>query len=141
MAELTRTQRKILDFIERSITNRGYPPTLRDICEKFSFSSTNGARYHIQRLKQLGFLEVKRYTSRGVRLIGASKKSASARKLYPMPLLGQIPAGPFNFASPDMREDEIGVDAKYFGDRAKKPDLFGLRVTGDSMINAGILDG
>jgi len=58
-----------------------------------------------------------------------------------MPVLGRVPAGPFNLASPDMREDELTVDPEFFSGRGQEQDLFGLRVQGDSMINAGIYDG
>ncbi len=141
MTNLTDTQKEILEFIDQSIQDRGFPPTLREICEKFKFSSTNGARYHIYRLQKLGHLDVEPKTSRGVKRVAKGRKKTPSRFNYRLPILGRVPAGPLNLASPDVREDEIGVDPQFFGSQEAEPELFGLRVNGDSMINAGIFDG
>jgi len=141
MEELTSRQKAILDFIDQNIRERGYPPTLREICKKFSISSTNGARYHLHRLGRMGYLEIERYASRGVKRIGASSPGSVSRRNYRMPILGRVPAGPLNLAAPDLREEEMVVDPEFFGSRASEPELFGLRVKGDSMVEAGIYDG
>lgn len=144
MADLTKRQREILEFFDKSIEDSGYPPTLREICRKFSIASTNGARYHLKRLEKMGVLEVKANTSRGYRRTDRPSPMTTrtaADRSFKMPVLGRIPAGPFSLASPDLREDELTVDPHHFGDRAPSPDLFGLRVNGDSMVEAGIYDG
>jgi len=141
MSNLSPKQKSILSYIEQYHTDQGYPPTLREICRKFSISSTNGARYHLHRLKELGYLEIDPHKSRGVKRIGVNSPSSALKRSYPMPVLGRIPAGPFDLASPDMREDELTVDPEFFGSRSEQPELFGLRVKGDSMIEAGIHDG
>lgn len=142
MNDLSTKQKSILTYIEQYHSENGFPPTLREICKKFSISSTNGARYHLHRLKQMGYLEIEPHKSRGVKRVGESLSVIKSGCSYRMPVLGRVPAGPFNLASPDLREDELTVDPDFFGARnGKEQELFGLRVQGDSMINAGIYDG
>lgn len=137
---LSPRQREILDYLEKYKEERGYPPTLREICKKFGISSTNGARYHLQRLMKLGYLEIDPHKSRGVKQV-KNGLHASLKRSYRMPILGVVPAGPLNLASPDMREEELNVDPEFFGSRGREPELFGVRVRGNSMIGEGILDG
>ncbi len=141
MPNLSPRQREILKFIDQFMREYGYPPTLREICKKFSFSSTNGARYHLYKLKKLGFLDVQPHTSRGVKRVTISKKKSQGNLNFRLPILGRVPAGPLDLAEPDIREDEISVDPQFFGSRAQDPELFGLRVNGDSMIEEGIYNG
>ncbi len=140
MKELTKRQKEILAFIDESMDESGYPPTLREICKRFKIASTNGARYHLLRLQKMGHLEVQSNTSRGMRRTDRPAPPPP-RRTYQMPIVGRVPAGPFSLAEPDIREDELTVDPQFFGDRAAEPDLFGLRVSGDSMVEAGIHDG
>jgi len=140
MTDLSPRQREILDYLEMYKEERGYPPTLREICKKFAISSTNGARYHLQRLMKLGYLEIDPHKSRGVKQVKEVSPGARKRS-YQMPILGMVPAGPLDLASPDMREEDLQVDPGFFGNRGLEPDLFGVRVRGDSMIDEGILDG
>lgn len=141
MTELTSRQRDILKYIDTYQNENGYPPSLREICKRFKFSSTNGARYHLHRLQRMGHLQVNAQTSRGVKRTRPGSTPIPLGRVYAMPILGAIPAGPFNYASPDLREDELTIDPTYFGAHSDEPELFGLRVTGDSMIEAGIYDG
>lgn len=140
MDELSPRQREILAYIDHNLKTNGYPPTLREICKKFSISSTNGARYHIHQLKKLGYLQIEPGKSRGVKRLNEDEM-LSQRRSYILPVLGKVPAGPFNFASPDLREDELIVDPEYFGGRQEEPELFGLRIKGDSMMGDGIYEG
>ncbi|MGC9328206.1 MAG: transcriptional repressor LexA [Candidatus Hinthialibacter sp.] len=141
MAILSRKQQDILTFIQTYHSQCGYPPTLREICKKFSISSTNGARYHLHRLKQLGYLEIEPNKSRGVKCVGEGTPLQEKNRYFQMPILGSVPAGPFDLASPDSYDDQLTVDPSFFGSRTQEPDLFGLRVKGDSMIGEGIFDG
>lgn len=142
MAKLTQKQRHILNYLEQYLKDHGYPPTLREICKKFSIASTNGARYHLHRLKDLGYLEIDPHKSRGVKRVGVDSTIQVAHKRsYLLPVLGRVPAGPFDLASEDLREDVLTVDPEFFGSRNEEPELFGLRVKGDSMLDEGIHDG
>lgn len=139
--EISLKQRRILDFITSYQGEYGYPPTLREVCKQFKISSTNGARYHLHRLRDAGYVEVSRYTSRGVRLVGDTKPSSkSVKGSFRLPLLGRVPAGRTDYAAPDLREGDIVIDPDFFGRRGVNS-LFGLRVRGDSMTGAGIHDG
>ncbi len=143
MAELSSKQQQILDYIKTYLKAQGYPPTLREICKEFSISSTNGARYHLHRLQKMGYLEIDPHRSRGVKCIEQEDDNQPSSKpsFFKMPVLGKVPAGPFDLASPDLREDEVTIDPTFFGSSMAEPEMFGLRVKGDSMINAGINDG
>ncbi len=139
--EISPKQQRILDYIVNYQRDNGYPPTLREVCRQFKISSTNGARYHLHRLRDAGYLEVSRYTSRGVRLVNspAPQQPPKSRRIS-IPLLGRVPAGRTDYAAPDLSEGEIIIDPDFFGRRGNSS-LFGLRVKGDSMIGAGINDG
>lgn len=141
MTELTERQKGIMDFIRKSMDENGYPPTLREICAKFDIKSTNGARYHLHRLHKLGKLVVEANKSRGMRPVDYAPSKRGKQRSYTLPILGSAPAGPLDYANPDLREDELTVDPNFFGERSAEPQLFGLRVKGDSMIDAGILNG
>lgn len=141
-SEISQRQMRILDYITGYQKDNGYPPTLREVCKQFKIKSTNGARYHLHRLRDAGYLEVSRYTSRGVRLTSTPKGGGSSlsKREFPLPILGSVPAGRTDYAAPDLREGEVVIDPDFFGRRSGNG-LFGLRVKGDSMINAGIFDG
>jgi repressor LexA len=142
MAELSSKQQKILNYIKTYLKAQGYPPTLREICKEFSISSTNGARYHLHRLQKMGYLEIDPHRSRGVKCVEQEDENSSPKpKVFQMPVLGSVPAGPFDMASPDLREGELTINPAFFGSNVAEPEMFGLRVKGDSMINAGIHDG
>ncbi len=141
MIKLTTRQKEILEFIDRAIRENGFPPTLREICKTFSISSTNGARYHIHRLKKMGYLDIDPGKSRGVKRVQNETETKKTKRPYQLPILGHIPAGPLNLAASDIREDELTVDPTFFSLRGKEEELFGLKVRGDSMIGAGIHDG
>lgn len=141
MAKISNRQQEILDFITDSMDEQGYPPTLREICAKFEIASTNGARYHLRRLHELGYIHLEDNKSRGMRPVEYKRPPEALLNTYQLPILGRVPAGPFSLASEDIREDELTVDPTFFGSRTAEPELFGLRVTGDSMINEGIHDG
>ncbi|MEW6235254.1 MAG: transcriptional repressor LexA [Candidatus Omnitrophota bacterium] len=141
MLKLTAKQQEILNYIDEMNAEHGFPPTLREICKKFSIASTNGARYHVHRLKKMGYVEIEPGKSRGLKRIGFRENRMESKRTCSMPILGRVPAGPFSLASPDLREDELSVDPQFFGGRKDELDIFGLRVRGDSMTGAGIFDG
>ena len=140
MKDLTKRQKDILDFITCTLDKNGYPPTLREICKKFSIVSTNGARYHLYRLKELGYLEVEPNKSRGMKLVNESPRMMNLDMGFELPLLGQVPAGPLDYAATDLYNGNVTINPAFFGAKSSEAHLFGLRVKGDSMINAGIRD-
>ncbi len=128
---LTGRQREIFEYIEGMITEHGKSPTIREIGEKFDISSTNGVRAHLEVLMRKGYIRRQKLISRGIELarslVGPVKK---------VPLVGDVPAGNPITAVENV-EGEIAIDTSFI----PSGDIFTLRVTGDSMKNAGIFDG
>ena len=84
---LTTRQREVLQFIRAQINERRLPPTIRDICRHFGFSSPYAASRHLVRLEALGFIERDPHIARGIRLMGEKEPSHS------LPLLGLLTTG------------------------------------------------
>ena len=130
MKELTQKQRKVLEFLTSYTKKYGYPPTVREIGKHFGFFWT-AARGFLKSLERKGFIKINPARSRGIEIIGL--KPAEALKA---PLLGKIRAGKPILAVEDT-ESHIFIDKSLF----PVENAFTLKVTGDSMIEAGILDG
>lgn len=128
---LTDRQRQVLDFIREHVMAHGSPPTIREIGARMAISSTNGVRQHIRALIKKGYLKKQEYVARGLEL--TASLGADIKRL---PLVGSVPAGTPIDAIENL-EGEIAVDVSFL----PKDDAFTLKVVGDSMRNAGILDG
>ncbi len=129
--DLTARQRAVLEFVRDRIRQHGHPPTIREIGKHFGISSTNGVRLHLTALIKKGFLKKQALISRGLELT-----QRVAGEVGSVPLVGSVPAGRPIDAIENI-EGEIAVDVSFL----PKGDSFTLRVTGDSMKDAGILDG
>jgi repressor LexA len=151
----------ILAYIEESLRDTGRPPTLREIGTAFGIASTNGVRYHLDKLEREGKIRRDRFTSRGIEVQLAGGRGATHmdtlpsmspafrrasispdgpgqnRDLFQVPLLGHVAAGAPLLAEEHI-EDTLTLDAAMVRPGGKH---FALRVRGDSMKNAGILDG
>jgi repressor LexA len=136
-AELTGRQREIWSFLIGYVDRHGYPPTVREIGEAVGLASPSTVHAHLANLERAGLLRRDPTKPRALELVGRSKGAAkgaeTAAELPKLPLLGQIAAGGPLLADENV-EDEIAVPENLRGD-------FLLRVKGDSMIEAGILDG
>ena len=133
-AELTGRQREIWSFLLDYVDRHGYPPTVREIGDAVGLASPSTVHAHLANLERAGLLRRDPTKPRALELVGREKKSAEAvAELPKLPLLGQIAAGGPLLAEENV-EDEIAVPENLRGD-------FLLRVKGDSMIDAGILDG
>ena len=140
----------ILDMIASSLREQGRPPTIREIGEAFGIASTNGVRYYLDRLEKAGRIRRDKWTSRGIELSGPKPATAAARpapdihnipqhtprNAREIPLLGRVAAGAPILAEENI-EDVLIVDGAF----VRPGKHFALRVKGDSMKNAGILDG
>jgi repressor LexA len=127
MAEkLTPRQQEILDFIRNSLEVLGAPPTRTEICSAFGFASPNAAEDHLRALAKKGVIVLEPGSARGIRLV----------EQLGLPLIGSVAAG-----SPILAvENQLGkvqVNPNLFSPRAD----YLLRVRGNSMVDAGILDG
>jgi repressor LexA len=142
MQGLTKRQLQTLDFIRHSIEARGYPPTLREIGEHMGIRSTNGVNDHLRALERKGYLRREDMKSRALRVVEDSTSVAPPRvdedeDLMTIQVLGRVAAGLPLLAEENV-VDTVRIDRMLVrGGR----DVFGLRVTGDSMIDAGIFSG
>jgi len=133
---LTEKQEAVLKFIEEYQLAYGKSPTLKEMRENFGVSSDNSILKHLKALKEKGFIK-KDDTPRGIGLLNAVKEKLEAVVSIKLPLLGSIPAG-----GPVLTEEYIDSWMDVGEDLAKDANNhFILRVTGNSMIDAGIFEG
>ena len=128
MDKLTARQAAILDYVRAHIDAHGYPPTRADIARHFKFRSPNAAEEHLKALARKGAVALEPNRSRAIRVLGAEPEG--------LPIVGRVAAGAPLLAAEHI-EDDAGLPGSFFRPRAD----FLLRVQGDSMMNAGILDG
>jgi repressor LexA len=133
MKELTDRQREVLTFIIRFIDSHTYPPTIREIAEHFEIS-IKGAHDHVTALKKKGYVKNDK-RSRTMEVIKGDEKEGNG--IIKIPILGPVAAG-----VPIMAEENWdGSVSVHRGMLRKGSQYFALRVKGDSMEGAGILDG
>ena len=128
MDKLTARQAQVLALVKSHITDSGYPPTRADIARELGFKSPNAAEEHLKALARKGAIEVIPGTSRGIRLPTPEPDG--------LPVVGQVAAGAPILAAEHI-EETCDVPSHLFRPAAD----FLLRVRGDSMSDAGILDG
>ena len=131
--DLTGRQQEIWSFLVDYVDRHGYPPTVREIGEAVGLASPSTVHAHLANLERAGLLKRDPTKPRALELVGRDKAAPAVAQLPKLPLLGQIAAGGPLLAEQNV-EDEIAVPETLRGD-------FVLRVKGDSMIDAGILDG
>jgi repressor LexA len=136
--DLTKRQQEIFDFIKRYSSAHGYPPTVRDIGKAVGLASSSTVHAHLSNLEKVGLLRRDPSKPRAIELLDkavGTVKSAVAPS-GGLPLVGRVAAGQPILAEENI-EDHIAVPAEAGGDHGE----FVLTVTGDSMVNAGMLDG
>jgi repressor LexA len=130
---LTGRQQEIWDFLVEYVDRHGYPPTVREIGEAVGLASPSTVHAHLANLERAGLLKRDATKPRALELVGRERREAPAAMTERLPLVGQIAAGGPLLAEQNV-EAHLAVPETLRGD-------FLLRVKGDSMINAGILDG
>jgi len=135
---LTARQRQILDCIDATMRERGYPPSVREIGESVGLGSPSTVHSHLSTLQRLGYLRRDPSKPRAieVRFDPSSGAVMERRPVRHVPLVGEVAAGTDVLAQENV-EEIMPVPSDFTGEG----DLFMLRVRGDSMVNAGILDG
>ncbi|MDQ4065123.1 MAG: transcriptional repressor LexA [Actinomycetota bacterium] len=135
---LTERQRQTLQYIADAVTERGYPPSVREICDALGLASSSTVHSHLQALQRKGYVKIDPTKPRAIELLfdpetGFALERSPARSV---PLLGRIAAG-----APVLAEENVDeiypMPAELVGDG----NVFMLEVAGDSMIEAGIFDG
>lgn len=127
---LNERAREILAFMERFREANGFPPTIREIGREFGIRSTNGVRYYLNLLEHSGHIVRTRKVSRAIVL------SRAPRRREGIPIVGRVAAG-----QPILAEENLEGSLEPEGLFGAHDELFALKVRGDSMIEAGILDG
>ena len=135
---LTGRQQQILDFIDSQISDRGYPPSVREIGDAVGLTSPSTVHSHLATLQDRGFIRRDPSKPRAIEVCldptsGAAVERGAVRHV---PLVGDVAAGTDVIAAENV-EESLPLPAEFTGDG----ELFMLRVRGDSMVDAGILDG
>ncbi|MDP3177741.1 MAG: transcriptional repressor LexA [Spirochaetaceae bacterium] len=132
MRTLTARQKEVLDFIAAFHEEHAYPPTIREIAERFSIS-VKGAYDHVKALEKKGYLRLGENRSRALELI---RKDKPERSVVEIPLLGTVAAG-----RPILADENFSGSVRVPADIVRSAPCFALSVRGDSMKDAGILHG
>lgn len=132
---ITAKQSEILEYIKNQIVNKGYPPSVRDICEAVHLKSTSSVHAHLETLEKNGYIRRDPTKPRAIEIID-DNFNLTRREVVNVPLIGQVAAG-----QPILAVENI---TNYFPIPAEflnNSETFMLNVKGDSMINMGIYDG
>ena len=133
MKTLTPQQQRVLDYISREIEERGYPPSVREICAALGFRSSSTAHRYLAALEEKGYLERAADRPRAMRILDSAGSRVQCRYV---PIIGRIRAGKPLLAEENM-EGYFPLPAEF----AAGGEYFILRVEGESMSGAGIHDG
>lgn len=140
MKELSGKQAQILEFLRRFIDEKDYPPSIRDIQEGCSISSTSVVDYNLRKLEEKGYIRRDREVSRGIEILGARGRRS---RIVEVPVLGSIAAGqPIPVPTSDRWASDVEETVAVTEDMIRgKQNVFALRVKGTSMIEDLIDDG
>jgi repressor LexA len=133
--KITEKQQEILDFIKKEILNKGYPPTVRDICEAVDLKSTSSVHSHLETLEKNGYIRRDPTKPRAIEIMD-DNFNLTRREMVNVPLVGRVAAGEPILAVENI-ESYFPIPAEYMPNE----ESFMLKVKGESMINAGIMDG
>lgn len=135
--ELTRRQQQVLDFVRAEVHRRGYPPSVREIGEAVGLSSSSTVHSHLAALEAKGFLRRDPSKPRALEVLDFRDTDAAVDygQAHAVPVVGQVAAGSPILAAENI-EQTLLLPAEFSGEQT-----FILRVRGESMIDAGILDG
>ncbi|WP_304171073.1 transcriptional repressor LexA [Limnochorda pilosa] len=131
--ELSERQRQILEYIRKCVEEKGYPPSVREIGQAVGLSSSSTVHGHLNRLEQKGYIRRDPTKPRAIELLSPQHRRIPYQQV---PVVGRVTAGEPILAVENV-ETYVPVSKEIFGD----DELFVLKVRGESMIEAGILDG
>ena len=137
--DLTNKQIMILEFIKDQLTQKGYPPSVREICAAVDLRSTSTVHSHLNKLEKLGYIRRDATKPRAIEVLDSNKGECANglnQEVLHLPVIGQITAGEPIFAEQNI-EEYIPLPANLVIGKEN----FILKVKGESMINSGILDG
>ncbi len=134
---LSDKQRKILEFLKQEIITKGYPPSVREICDAVGLKSTSTVHGYLERLEKKGLIRRDPTKPRAIEILDDTTY-VFKKELINVPIVGRVTAG-LPILAVENIEDSFPIPAQYLHNNNN--DVFMLTVKGDSMIEAGILDG
>jgi len=134
--KITDKQLQILKYLESELLTKGYPPSVREICQAVHLSSTSSVHAHLNSLEKNGYIRRDPTHPRAIEILDESFQMVRTETV-PVPVVGRVAAGTPILAEENI-ESYFPVPSGYLPNTPN--DLFGLEVKGDSMINLGILD-
>lgn len=137
MQQLTERQREVLEFIKRQVREKGYPPSVREIGDAVGLRSSSTVHGHLRRLESKGYIRRDPTKPRAIEILDdQGEMDLIMRDLVAVPVVGNVTAGQPILAVENV-EDYFPLPRDFVSDET----TFMLRIKGDSMIEAGILDG
>ena len=133
--KLTAKQTEILEYLKTETLKKGYPPSVREICEAVHLKSTSSVHAHLNTLEEAGFIRRDPSKPRAIEILD-DEFSVTRREMVQIPIVGQVAAGEPLLAAEHIT-DYFPLPAEF----TPNAECFMLRVKGESMINAGIFDG
>lgn len=133
--KITDKQREILEFMKNEILSKGYPPAVREICEAVHLRSTSSVHSHLETLEKNGYIRRDPAKPRAIEIVD-DNFNLTRREMVNMPIIGTVTAG-----QPILAVENIEGYFPVPVDYVPNVETFMLKVKGESMINAGILDG
>lgn len=132
---ITKKQTEILEYIKSQILNKGYPPSVRDICTAVNLKSTSSVHAHLETLEKNGYIRRDPTKPRAIEIID-DNFNLTRREVVNVPLIGQVAAG-----QPLLAVENITSYFPIPAEFVPKEEVFMLKVKGDSMVNVGIYEG
>lgn len=132
---ITEKQRKVLEFIKKELKTKGYPPSVREICSGVGIKSTSTVHSYLERLEEMGLIRRDSSKPRAIEILDDTT-FLSKKELVNVPILGRVTAGQPILAVENI-EDTFPLPVDFL----PNSNIFMLTVKGESMVDAGILDG
>lgn len=133
--KITAKQQEILEYIKQQILERGFPPSVRDICEAVRLKSTSSVHSHLETLEKNGYIRRDPTKPRAIEILDDSFQMLRT-EMTSIPVVGHVAAG-----QPILAQENIESYFPIPVDMVPNSETFALKVKGDSMINAGVLNG
>lgn len=133
--KITPKQQEILEYMKKEILSKGYPPSVREICQAVKLSSTSSVHAHLEKLEKNGFIRRDPAKPRCIEIVDDNFQ-LTRREMAQIPVVGTVAAGQPILATQNIT-DYFPIPAEY----APNSECFILKVKGESMINIGIMDG
>ena len=134
-AKISRKQQEILNYLKQEILKKGYPPTVREICEKVNLKSTSSVHSHLSTLERNGYIKRDPTKPRAIEICDDSFRMVRT-EMSSLPIVGNVAAG-----QPILAQENIENYFPVPAEIVPSGESFALRIRGESMIGAGIFDG